>query len=506
MQETILKMSDITKVFGGVIALEKVQFELYKGEVHALIGENGAGKSTLMKILLGMQKKDDGNILYHGKQIDFLNPAEALSHGISMIHQEVNLVHQMSVAENIWLGREEAFSNALGLISPGKRSAKTKELLQSLDIDIPADEIVDRLSIAQMQLVEIARAVSFKPNIIIMDEPTSALTDQEVDKLYKIIRDLSAKGVSVIFISHKLEELFEICDRITIMRDGHYIATYPMENVTEAELIKMISGREAKNLFSKTPVEQGEVALEIKNLSRAGTIENVNLTVRKGEIVGLCGLMGAGRSEILRAVFGIDKKDSGEILINGQTVVINSPEDAVRAGLGMVTEDRLRQGVVYTMSVMHNATLAIFNKLVNRFGYNNVNREKRVFAERANDLSVKYSSPNALIGELSGGNQQKIIVERWMLTNPKIMLLDEPTRGIDVGAKSEIYALIDRLAREGIAVLMVSSEMPEILSLCDRIMVIYEGRIVYETTREKANQEILMNYAFGLGNDKELKG
>lgn len=499
MSDMILKMEGITKVFGGVVALENVRFELKAGEVHALIGENGAGKSTLMKVLLGMHKRDGGTILYQDKEIEFSSPSEALNNGISMIHQEVNLVHKMSVAENIWLGREHLFTNRLGMIRNAKRMEMTRELLGSLEIDIPPEALVESLSIAQMQLVEIARAVSYEPRIIIMDEPTSALTDQEVEKLYRIIRGLTAKQVSVIFISHKLEELFRICDRVTVMRDGHFIAAYGIGEVTQDELIRMISGREDKNLFVKQQAKPGKVMLEVRDLSNGNSCRGVNLTVRQGEVVGLCGLMGAGRSEILRAIFGIDKKTSGEVFVEGKKVEIGSPQDAVREGIAMVTEDRLRQGVIYTMSVMRNATLAVFYKLVNRLGYNNVRKEKEVFLKKANDLSVKYSSPAALIGELSGGNQQKVIVERWLLTQPKVMLLDEPTRGIDVGAKSEIYSLIDRLAAEGMAILMVSSEMPEIFAMCDRIMVVHEGEIVLEVNREEADQETIMNYAFGLG-------
>ncbi len=497
MPETILKMTDISKVFGGVIALNKVQFELNKGVVHALIGENGAGKSTLMKVLLGLHRKDNGTIVYDGREVEFHSPSQALQAGISMIHQEVSLVHKMTVAENIWLGREQLFSKG-GYLQVRKRDQETRKLLELLGIEIEPNAVVERLSIAQMQLVELARAVSYHPNIIIMDEPTSALTDQEVEKLYKIIRSLKAEGVAIVFISHKLEELYEICDCVTIMRDGTYIGTYPMSEISNDMLIKMITGRPVSTLFEKEKHELGEVVFEVKNLTHYGNCYDVNFQVRAGEVVGFCGLMGAGRTEILQAIFGIDKKDSGNVFVQGKEVFIRSPRDAVSAGIGMVTEDRLRQGAIYTMSVMHNATLAVFNRLCNKIHYNSPRKEEKLFAEKANDLSVKYSSPKAKIGELSGGNQQKVIIERWLLTEPKVLLLDEPTRGIDVGAKSEIYALIDRMSKEGKAVVMVSSEMPELLSLCDRIFVVHEGRIVFECPREKATQELLMHYAFGL--------
>ena len=505
MPGEILTMTGISKVFGGVIALDNVQFNLRAGEVHALIGENGAGKSTLMKVLLGLHKRDGGEIVFNGRAVAFADPSEALRNGVSMIHQEVNLVHQMSVSENIWLGREQLYMT-MGMINTKKRDQATKDLLQSLEIEIDPTAAVKSLSIGQMQLIELARAVSYDPRIIIMDEPTSALTDQEVEKLYRIIRSLTAKGVAIVFISHKLEELYRICDRVTVMRDGHYVGCYMMSDVSNEMLIKMITGRTVDQMFAKEKVALGDVALEVRNLSRDNVCSEINFSVRSGEVVGFCGLMGAGRSEILRAIFGVDKRTSGEILINGKKVIINCPSDAVACGMGMVTEDRLRQGAIYTMSVMHNATIAVFHKLCNRIGYNSPKKELKLFKKKANDLSVKYDSPNSRIGSLSGGNQQKVIIERWLLTNPSVLLLDEPTRGIDVGSKAEIYTLINRMSKEGRAVVMVSSEMPELLSLCDRIMVVREGRIVYETTREEATQETLMNYAFGLygRKDKEV--
>ena len=502
MPGEILTMTGISKVFGGVIALDNVQFNLRAGEVHALIGENGAGKSTLMKVLLGLHKRDGGEIVFNGRAVAFADPSEALRNGVSMIHQEVNLVHQMSVSENIWLGREQLYMT-MGMINTKKRDQATKDLLQSLEIEIDPTAAVKSLSIGQMQLIELARAVSYDPRIIIMDEPTSALTDQEVEKLYRIIRSLTAKGVAIVFISHKLEELYRICDRVTVMRDGHYVGCYMMSDVSNEMLIKMITGRTVDQMFAKEKVALGDVALEVRNLSRDNVCSEINFSVRSGEVVGFCGLMGAGRSEILRAIFGVDKRTSGEILINGKKAIINCPSDAVACGMGMVTEDRLRQGAIYTMSVMHNATIAVFHKLCNRIGYNSPKKELKLFKEKANDLSVKYDSPNSRIGSLSGGNQQKVIIERWLLTNPSVLLLDEPTRGIDVGSKAEIYTLINRMSKEGRAVVMVSSEMPELLSLCDRIMVVREGRIVYETTREAATQETLMNYAFGLYGRKD---
>lgn len=497
MADVVLKMKGITKVFIGVVALNQAEIEVERGEVHALIGENGAGKSTLMNILIGIHKKDGGTILYDGKEVEFTSPTQALEGGISMIHQEIRLVSKMSVAENIWLGREQLFTK-FGMIDRSKRWEMTKDLFAKLDISIDPSEIIEQLSIAQMQLVEIARAVSYKPKVIIMDEPTSALTNREVQKLYSIIRSLTAEGTSVLFISHKLEELYEICQRVTVMRDGCYIGTYGMNEVSQEELIAMIAGRKLDKVFNKKKTEFGDVVFEVKDLSRAGVFKNVNFSVRKGEVLGFCGLMGAGRSEILRAVFGIDPKSGGHIYLEGREIRINSIGDAVRQGIGMVTEDRLRLGVIHTMSVMHNATLAVFYRLCNRLGYNKPAQEMDAYKKKANELAIKCSSPRALIGELSGGNQQKVIIERWLLTDSKVLFLDEPTRGIDVGTKSEIYSLIDRLAKQGMAIVMISSEMPELLSLCDRIMVVHDGQIVYEVEREEATQDTLMNYAFGL--------
>ncbi len=497
MNGTVLKMSGISKSFGGVAALDGVDFELHEGEIHAIVGENGAGKSTLMKILLGIYRRDAGEVVFKGKPVNFKSPADALKSGISMIHQEISLVPEMDVAENILLGREERFERAGVFLSVARRNRLASELLEKLGIELDIHAKTKRLSVAQMQLVELARAVSYDPSIIIMDEPTSALTDREIELLYRVVRSLADRGVAVVFISHKLEEIFRICDRITVLRDGHYITSRPCAEVTKQDLINYIVGRKVDVLFEKKHTSPGEVVLEVKNLSRDGVCGDVSFAVHRGEVLGFCGLMGAGRSEILRAVFGIDRRTGGEILLEGKPLDIRIPKDAVRYGMAMVTEDRLRQGAIYSMSVMGNATISVFHRICNRLGFFTPKKEAKPFGEIAGSLSIKYDSPYAPITQLSGGNQQKVIIGRWLLTKPKVIFLDEPTRGIDVGSKAEIYKLIDELAASGIAVVMVSSELPEILSLCDRIEVVRGGQIVFECDGEAATQELLMQHAFG---------
>lgn len=495
MDEVILEMKQITKVFGGVTALNKVDFSLRKGEIHALIGENGAGKSTLMKVLLGIHTADGGQILYNGEKVSFKSPSEALKNHISMIHQELSLVPEMSVAENIWLGREDQYTHA-GFISRSQQYEATEALLNDLKINIDPNAKVRSLSVAQMQLVELARAVSLDPKIIIMDEPTSALADVEIDLLFGIVRDLAAKGVSIIFISHKLEEIFTICQRTTILRDGTLVEVKECDDFSEKELINLMVGRKVDKIFDKEKTEIGDVALKVEHLSTRACVRDVSFEVRRGEVFGFCGLMGAGRSEIARAIFGIDKKSGGKVYVEGREVAIKSPEDAIACGIGMVTEDRLRMGVIQTMSVMHNMTISIFKDVCSKIGFGNIKQENEMFSEGAKKLSVKYGSRRDGIGTLSGGNQQKVIIGRWLLTNPKILILDEPTRGIDVGAKAEIYRLINNLAKEGLAVVMISSELPELLSLCDRIAVVKQGGITGVLSREQATQETLMSRAF----------
>lgn len=494
--ETILEMKNITKIFPGVRALDGVNFNLRKGEIHALIGENGAGKSTLMKSLLGMHPIDGGEIYYKGERVRFKTPNDALRRGISMIHQEISLVQTMSAAENIWMGRTRAFTR-MGLIRHRRLLQDTRKLMEELGISVDPTAMVESLSVANMQLIELVRAVSYQSDIIIMDEPTSALTDTEIALLYRIVRELAAKGTSIIFISHKLEEIYEICDRITIMRDGKFIDCRDTSDISSDELVRLIAGREIENVFVKDSYEKGDVALEVKGFTSRGVFQDVSFQVRRGEILGFCGLMGAGRSEIMRALFGIDPYDSGELLIQGRKVSVKRPQNAIHLGLGMVTEDRLRQGAIHALDIKTNMSLPLL-KRISRLGFVNGAREKELCKDMAKKMSVNMVSFSNSIGSLSGGNQQKVIIGRWLLMGPDILILDEPTRGIDVGAKSEIYRIMNQLAKEGMAILMVSSEMQEILGMSDRVIVIREGRVACDLENKGLTQEQLLSYAFGV--------
>ncbi len=496
MEQTILEMKKITKTFPGNKALDEAEFTLKRGECHALIGENGAGKSTLMKILLGIYTCDSGSITFKGQDVMFKNPHAALSAGISMIHQEISLVPTTTVAENVWTGRENRFSH-FKVIDYKKMHKATEELLQSLNINVSPKAVVSTLSVAQMQLVEIARAVSYDADVVIMDEPTSALTTAEIDILYDIIRKLTAKGTSVIFISHKLEEIFEICTAITVMRDGKYVITLPVDEIDHQGLIKYIAGREISSVFQKGKANLGDNVLEVEGLTSKGVFKDISFHVRAGEIVGFCGLMGAGRSEIMRAIFGLDKYDEGTIRLKGEEIRINSPKEAIAHGIAMVTEDRLRTGALHKLSILINLSVASLSNY-QKAGFVTAGSERKDCTEMADALSISMVGLNSSINSLSGGNQQKVILGRWLNTKPELLILDEPTRGIDVGAKFEIYTLISKLAASGMAIILVSSEMPEILSMSDRIMVVREGEIVYECRGDEAEHEELLAYAFGV--------
>ncbi len=493
--ETILKLENITKTFPGVRALDKVRLDVRRGEVHALLGENGAGKSTLMKIVLGMYVPDGGTMEFDGRTGFFKSPHEALNNGISMIHQEINLVPTLDVAENIWQGREKLFTKA-GLISYKERYKATQELLDRLGLNINPKTKVARLSIAQMQMVEIARAVSYNSKIIIMDEPTSALTDAEVEILFRIIKEQQAQGVAIIYISHKMDEILQISDRASVFRDGQYIATVDCATAKESELINMIAGREMSEMFPKTPAEIKGTVLEVRNLTGKG-FKNVSFQVHAGEILGFCGLMGAGRTEIMRAIFAIDKHQSGEIYMEGKKVNFKIPKDAVKAGIGMVTEDRLRAGCIHKLSVRYNMTSACLRKY-SRF-FIKPKKEKEDCATQIKNMNIALHSTEQLISTLSGGNQQKCIIGKWLMTSPKVLILDEPTRGIDVGAKAEIHKLLCKLAQQGIAIILISSEMAEVVGMSDRLFVVHDGELVYECDRANfPSQEVLMAHAFGV--------
>lgn len=483
----ILELSEISKSFPGVQALNKVNFSVEQGEVHALLGENGAGKSTLIKIISGVYQADQGQMLIDGQPCIFHNPREAQRAGVATIFQELILYPELTVAENIFMGH--APRSRYGLIDWRAMRQRAQELLASLEIyDMDVDSKVGAMSVGKRQRVEIAKALSHNARILIMDEPTAALTEADVERLFGIVRLLKQRGVSIIYISHRLEEIFMLADRVTVLRDGQYVATKAVSDTHEGDLIQMMVGREIDDLFPKLPAKLGETILRVDNVVRHPLPRGVSLEVRAGEIVGLAGLVGSGRTELAHVLFGIAPAERGEIWLEGKRVLIKSPSQAMRLGLAYVPEDRGNQGLIKQMTVRENTSLAILRSLA-RAGF--VKRgEERTLAERfVGELSVRTPSIEQVVNKLSGGNQQKIVVSKWLASQPKLLIMDEPTRGVDVGAKSEIHRLISQLASEGMAILMISSELPEILGMSDRVLVMREGRIVAEFSRDEATQE-----------------
>ncbi|SMO41617.1 monosaccharide ABC transporter ATP-binding protein, CUT2 family [Melghirimyces algeriensis] len=492
-EEILLEMKDISKEFPGVKALDKIQLTVKKGTVHALMGENGAGKSTLMKILFGIYS-GSGTISFKGEELKLSGPKDALKKGISMIHQELNPIPEMTVAENIFLGREPVYGKT-GWVNKKKLVQQTAELFETLNIPIDPTTKMKDLTIASMQMVEIAMAVSHSADLIIMDEPTSAITDKEVKYLFEIIRSLKSKGVAIIYISHKMDEVFRICDEITVLRDGQYIGTKRTDELDHDSLTQMMVGREIKQVFHKEPAEIKEVILSVKNLSKEGKFKNISFEVRKGEILGIAGLMGAGRTEVIESIFGVDPPTSGEIYLCGKPIKIKHPSDAIRHKIGLLTEDRKLTGAFLPLSVKENMIMSGMNKFLN-FGFVNGGKVKQSCVSMVEKLNIKTPNLNKLIMNLSGGNQQKVLLARWLLNDPDLLILDEPTRGVDVGAKAEIHKLMCKLAQEGKAIIMISSEMPEILGMSDRILVMHEGHFKGELSREEANQERILQIAF----------
>ncbi|WZL72093.1 sugar ABC transporter ATP-binding protein [Clostridiaceae bacterium 35-E11] len=490
----ILKMQDITKEFPGVKALDGVNLNIRKGTVHALMGENGAGKSTLMKILIGIHQPTSGIITFKGEEINITDTNYALKKGISMIHQELSPIPYMTIAENIFLGREPV--NKLGLVDNKKLEEMTKKLFEMLEINLEPNTKMRELSIANTQMVEIAKAISYDSDLIIMDEPTSAITEKEVLHLHKIIHRLKEKEVSIIYITHKMHEVFKISDDITVLRDGTYVGTEEAKNLNNDKLIEMMVGRELKQVFHKEEAEIGDVILEVKNLTRKGVFEDINFQLRKGEILGIAGLMGSGRTEVMENIFGITQREDGEIYLHGERVKIDSPEDAIKHKLALLTEDRKLTGLYLMLSVRDNMIIANIDEYINGtfIDYKKINE---VCEEEKGRLGIKTPSMDQLIRNLSGGNQQKVLISRWLLTQPDILILDEPTRGIDVGAKAEIHKLMSKLAQQGKAIIMISSELPEVLGMSDRIMVMHEGRKSGELSREEATQEKILELATG---------
>jgi ribose transport system ATP-binding protein len=486
--EALLSIKDVSKAFPGVKALDAVSLEVSGGVVHGIVGENGAGKSTLMKILSGVYEKDSGEITFEGRQIDRITPIESMHMGLAIIYQELNLVNTMTVGENVFLGR---FSE-----SGGRRGvhAKARKLLDSIGCKVSTHKMVSELSVSDKQMVEIAKALSFDSKLIIMDEPSSSLTQDEMDKLVRIIGDLKAKGIAIIYISHKLDEIFGFCDKVTVMRDGRVIDTKPVSELTRSEMISMMVGRTIENEYPPRPECSGEPILEIKNINTR-KLKDVQLTLRKGEILGLVGLVGAGRTELVRALFGADRVRRKRVLIDGKPVDINSPIDAINLGLAMVPEDRKLQGLLLGFSVEQNISLAVLRRLT-RGGFIDSKSEGDVSDRQIKALNVKTPSGKTRIRSLSGGNQQKAILGRWLEMKPRILILDEPTRGIDVGAKYEIYLLMKKIVEDGGSIILISSELPEVLHMSNRVNTICDGRVNGEFDPAVASADEIMAKAF----------
>lgn len=493
MGDLILSMKGITKSFSGVAALKNAALDLKAGEVVALMGENGAGKSTLMKILTGIYSKDSGEIQYMGQEVCFKGPAESEEAGISIVHQELNMMNDLTVAQNLFIGREEM--NGF-LIDDKKMNEKARELFKVLKIDINPTEKIGNLTVGKQQMVEIAKAISSKAKVIIFDEPTAALTDSEIEELFKVIRDLKKQGTGMVYISHRMDEINVISDRVIVMRDGEYVGTLITKECSKDDIIKLMVGRAifgepktASNVAKDAPV-----VLKCENLNRGKAVKDVSFELRKGEILGFSGLMGAGRTEVARLIFGADKKDSGKIFINGKEVTINTPEDAVAHGIGYLSEDRKRYGLIVDKSVEENTVISSLNDFVKGIFIDKA-KSKEVSKKYVESLKTKTPSVSQLVKKLSGGNQQKVVIAKWLVRNSDILIFDEPTRGIDVGAKSEIYALMEKLAKEGKSIIMISSELPEVLRMSDRVIVMCEGRITGILDIAEANQEVIMQSA-----------
>jgi rhamnose transport system ATP-binding protein len=492
MGETILRMTNISKSFSGVHALRGVQFDLYPGEVHALLGENGAGKSTLVKVMTGVHQPDSGEIYLNGAQVHFGDARQSRQAGIAAIYQELSLFPDLDVAENIFAGRQP--TKAGGRIDWRKLYQQADQLLASLGVQLNLKQKARSLSIAQQQMVEIARALSVNARILIMDEPTSSLTLNEVAELFRIVRRLRNEGTAIVFISHRLEELFELADRVTVLRDGNYVDTRPMKEVTRDDLIRMMVGRTITNMFPKQDVQAGEVVLKVENLTCSGLFQNISFELHKGEILGMAGLIGAGRTDVARAIFGVEPPDSGTIQLKGKKIRITSPQQAIALGLAYVPEDRQLHGLIPPMNITENISLPILPEYTRR-GWLRNKRERSATFNAARQMEVRANNIFQKARELSGGNQQKVVLAKWLSTKPRILILDEPTRGIDVGTKAVIHALMSKLASEGMAILMISSELPEILGMSDRIIVMHEGRMTASFNRAEATQEKIISAA-----------
>ncbi|MDQ0352371.1 ribose transport system ATP-binding protein [Alkalibacillus filiformis] len=492
--QTLIEMKGISKSFVGNKVLNEVDFEVRAGEVHALLGENGAGKSTLMKILTGIYSRDEGEVFVKGEPVHFQSTKESEESGIAVIHQELNIIPYLTVMENMFLGREIKYGKT-GFLNTKKMIQLTKDYLGQLGVEIDPLVTAGNLSVGQQQMVEIAKALSVNAELIVMDEPTAALTDREIERLFEVIEKLREQGVGIVYISHRMEEIFKICNRVSVLRDGEYIGTRVIGEVEYDELISMLVGRELGTLFPERNVEIGDVRLQVEGLT-SDVFRDINFEVRQGEILGVAGLMGAGRSEIMQALFGYREIESGNIYIDGKQVKIKKPLDAIKSGIGFVTEDRKEEGLVLSMSVRENFTLPNLNDMSNQTVISN-KKENEFVEGKIGQFNVKTSGMEQEVKSLSGGNQQKIVIGKWLGINPKILILDEPTRGVDVGAKKEIYQIMNELTAQGVSIIMISSELPEVLGMSDRILVIHEGQIGGELNRDEADQEKIMYAATG---------
>ena len=487
----ILRMKNINKRFPGVYALKNVNFELKSGEVHALLGENGAGKSTLIKVLGGIYHAEEGDIEIEGKNVSIASVQDAEQNGIAIIHQELVLVPHMSVAENIYLGREVGSGI---FVNRSEMTKNAQKILDDLGMDIDARSLIKDLPIAKQQMVEITKAVSVNSKILVMDEPTSSISDKEVENLFKIMRDLTKKGVGIVYISHKMSELDEICDRVTVMRDGEYVGTKNVKETAKDELIAMMVGRTLTNYYVRDFMPTKEVVLKVKNLKDGDKVKDVSFELRKGEIIGFAGLVGAGRSEAMQAIFGLSKDAMGEIYIEGKKVSIKEPKDAIKNGLALVPESRKEQGLYLLQDIKYNTTIEVLDEFIKNLNVNS-KKEIEITQKYIDMMATKTPSQEQIIGNLSGGNQQKVMIGRWLATNPKILILDEPTRGIDVGAKSEIYKIMNELVKSGVSIIMISSELPEIINMSDRVYVMAAGTIRGCIDHEEISQENIMALA-----------
>jgi ribose transport system ATP-binding protein len=498
MDNEILRLEGLSKYFPGVKALDDISFDLIEGEIHALIGENGAGKSTLIKVLTGAYQKTHGKVFYRGNEVKKLNPTKAKSLGISAIYQELTLFPDLTVAQNIFMGNEKVYKKS-NLVKDKEMMNEVRKIFKKIKLDISPEILVKNLSIAQQQMIEIARAISLDADILIMDEPTSSISNKEIEILFEIIEDLKKQGVTIIYISHRLEEIFEIANRVTVLRNGKKIKTLKIDEIkNKDQLVNLMVGKEVTDLFPKKEVAIGDTILKVQNLSSQNKFEDINFELKKGEILGVGGLVGSQRTEVMETIFGLRNFDNGEIILNGQNVKISNPQNAIDLGLGLISEDRKGTGIIKTMSVKENITLPGLDLIDRKYSVLIDNKSEEIAAEALVDrLNVKTPSLRQKIDKLSGGNQQKAIIARWILLAPEILIMDEPTRGIDVGAKSEIYELMGELVAKGISIIMISSENPELLAMSDRIMVMREGKISGFLEGEKQTEENILKLAFG---------